>query len=123
VRVDTIHATGGAAVNRDLLQVAADVFDADVSQLPAANSACLGAALRAYHADVLSDGAPIAWEEVVRGFAEPLAASRIRPVRAHVDVYARVEPLHAACEAHARGAGPDPAPLLKAYRRGLARTI
>ncbi len=121
VHVDTIHATGGAAVNRDLLQVAADVFDADVCQLPAANSACLGAALRAYHADALSDGTPVAWDEVVRGFAEPLAASRIRPVPSHVDVYARVEPLHAACEAHARQAGPDPMPLIQAYRARLRR--
>ena len=32
-RVDTIHATGGAAVNREILQVMADVFGADVYQL------------------------------------------------------------------------------------------
>jgi xylulokinase len=49
-RVDTIHATGGAAVNRDILQVMADVFGANVYQLRVDNSAALGAALRAAHA-------------------------------------------------------------------------
>ena len=47
VEVDTIHATGGASANREILQVMADVFDADVYQFEVGNSACLGAALRA----------------------------------------------------------------------------
>jgi xylulokinase len=118
VRIDTIHATGGAAVNRDILQVLADVFDADVYQLPAGNSACLGAALRAYHADAVSDGNRTSWDEVVTGFAEPVADSRVRPIREHAAIYADVEPLHAACEAHARHAGADPMPLLQVYRAG-----
>jgi xylulokinase len=117
VRVDTIHATGGAAANRAILQVIADVFDADVYQLRAGNSACLGAALRAYQADAASDGVPISWDEVVAGFTDPIAESRVRPIREHVAAYAAVGPLHAACEAHARGAGPDPLPLLRAYTR------
>ena len=40
--------------NRAILQVMADVFGVDVYPLDVANSACLGAALRAYHADRLS---------------------------------------------------------------------
>ena len=52
VEVDTIHATGGAAANRAILQVMADVFGADVYQLEVGNSAALGAALRAAHADL-----------------------------------------------------------------------
>jgi xylulokinase len=115
-RIDTIHATGGAAVNRDILQVVADVFDADVYQLAAGNTACLGAALRAYHADVVSEGRRITWPEVTAQFAEPVAASRVSPVRDHVAAYAGVEPVHAACEAHARGIGGDPTPLLQTYR-------
>ena len=51
--IDTIYATGGAAANRDILQVMADVFDADVYQLEIGNSAALGAALRAFHADAV----------------------------------------------------------------------
>ena len=51
VEVDTIHATGGAAANREILQVMADVFGADVYQFEVGNSASLGAALRAAEAD------------------------------------------------------------------------
>jgi len=50
VEVKTIHATGGASANRAILQVMADVFGADVYQFDVGNSACLGAALRAFHA-------------------------------------------------------------------------
>ena len=49
VEVKTIHATGGASANRAILQVMADVFGADVYQFDVGNSACLGAALRAFH--------------------------------------------------------------------------
>ena len=58
VRISTIYATGGASANRDMLQVMADVFDAEVFQLETGNSAALGAALRAFHADRLADGKP-----------------------------------------------------------------
>ena len=54
--IDTIHATGGAAVNRQILQVMADVFGAEVYRFRGANSAALGAALRAWHADALDEG-------------------------------------------------------------------
>ena len=87
VAVAAIHATGGAAANRDILQVMADVHDAAVYQLPVGNSACLGAALRAYHADERAAGRDVPWEEIVAGFAEPLAATCVRPVPAHVAVY------------------------------------
>ncbi len=42
--VKVIHATGGAAANRDVLQVIANVFDSDVYQFGVGNSACLGPA-------------------------------------------------------------------------------
>jgi len=108
VNIDTIHATGGAAANREILQVMADVFDADVYQLEVGNSACLGAALRAYHADMLTDGSAAEWEDVVAGLAGPVAASRVRPDRERHAIYRELMSLYAACEAHARGLGPSP---------------
>jgi xylulokinase len=79
VTIDVIHATGGAATNREILQVMADVFGADVYQFAVSNSACLGAALRARHAHERADGRDVAWTDLVRGVAEPIAASRLRP--------------------------------------------
>jgi sugar (pentulose or hexulose) kinase len=87
VYVDVVHATGGAAVNPEILQVMADVFDAKVLRFAVGNAACLGAALRAFHASALADGREIPWSEVVRGLAEPLPGSAINPIPAHVAIY------------------------------------
>jgi xylulokinase len=108
VAVDTIHATGGASANREILQVMADVFRAEVYQFEVGNSASLGAALRAAEADAESDRAPVSWEEIVHGLADPVAASRIDPNPAAAAVYSRMRALYSACEAHALGRGPVP---------------
>ena len=79
VDVDTIHATGGASANREILQVMADVFAAQVFQFEVGNSAALGAALRAAEADAAARGHRTPWEEIVKGLAEPIAGSRIAP--------------------------------------------
>jgi xylulokinase len=104
VDIRTIYATGGAAANRDILQVMADVFNADVYQFSTTNSAALGAALRAYHADEAANGHDVPWSGIVTGFAEPVVTSRVSPIpanaeryRALVDVYGRRER-----QAHAR---------------------
>ena len=86
-RPGEIRATGGAAENDDLLQVIADVFDADVVRLATTNSAALGAALRAYHADALASGHPLPWAEVVAGFTDPAPGEPIRPNAANVVLY------------------------------------
>jgi xylulokinase len=86
---EVIYATGGASANREILQVMADVFDTVVLQLPSRNSAALGAALRAYHADTAAGGAPLPWEDVVRGFTEPVTDRRIDPIPANVKTHSR----------------------------------
>ena len=98
---------GGAARNREILQVIADVFDADVYQFQVRNSACLGAALLAFHGDVTSGPSPIGWDDVVRGFAKPVAATVARPDSARHAIYRELMPVYAACEAHALGREPD----------------
>src|SRR5262249_14411401 len=65
VDVRSIYATGGAAANQAILQVMADVFGADVYRFEVGNSACLGAALRAWHADLQVDGHPRDWRDIV----------------------------------------------------------
>jgi xylulokinase len=117
VTVDSIHATGGAAANRDILQVMADVFGADVYQLQVGNSAALGAALRAFHGGLAAEGVAMPWDEVVKDFAEPLAASRLPPDSSRHAVYRDLIDVYAACEAHALGRGPDPAARLDVFRK------
>jgi len=116
VNVDTIHATGGASANRTILQVMADVFGADVYQFQVGNSAALGAALRAAHADRTAGGRTTRWEDIISGFAELVAASRLHSDPQRHAIYLALLPVYAACEAHALGRGPDPAPLIERFR-------
>jgi len=115
VKVDSIHATGGAAANRDVLKVMADVFGAVVYQLQVGNSAALGAALQAFHGAAAADGGQLSWEEIVRGFVEPLADGKLSPDLAHHAIYRDLIEVYAACEAHALGKGPDPSPRLSEF--------
>jgi sugar (pentulose or hexulose) kinase len=75
----------------------ADVFNADVYQFVVGNSAALGAALRAFHADAKTIG----WNDVVRGIAEPVASSLVRPVPAHHEQYKDLMQIYAAREREA----------------------
>ncbi len=108
VKTTTIHATGGASANRAILQVLADVNDAEVYQFEVTASAALGAALRAYHGHATATGAPVAWPDVVAGFAEPDGASRVTPRAEHRACYDELKQLYKACEGHALRNGPDP---------------
>jgi xylulokinase len=99
-----IHATGGAAANEEILRVMADVFDAPVFRFEVGNAACLGAALRAWHADALASGSPVSWEEVCESFVHPLGAPVV-PIREHAGVYAGLRQRYAAFEASVVGLG------------------
>ena len=120
VDIKTIYATGGAAANRAILRVMADVFGADVYQFNVGNTACLGAALRAFHGHTVSEGRSIEWHDVVRDVAAPVAASLIRPDPIRHAIYRELMPVHAACEAHAIGRGPDPSEAMARFRRAVS---
>jgi xylulokinase len=102
VTIDAIHATGGAAVNDRILHVMADVFGADVYRSNVTNSAALGAALRAWHADALAEGHPQSWEAITAGLAQPARGTAITPDPVRHAVYQSLLPLYEACEARAR---------------------
>ena len=70
-KVSTIRVTGGAAGNTAILQVIADVFDAELVRIAPRNAASLGAALRAFHADCLANRRPRPWHDIVDGFTDP----------------------------------------------------
>lgn len=94
--VTSIRATGGAAANNQILQVVADIFNAPVMRIAPPNAASLGAALRAFHADRLADGAALPWPEIVAGFTEPVTGSGARPRPDAVRAYAALLPKYRA---------------------------
>jgi xylulokinase len=83
----TIHATGGASANRAILGVMADVFGAEVCQFKVGNSACLGAALRARHADAMANGERLDWNAVVSVFVDRLITRRVHPDPRNHQIY------------------------------------
>jgi xylulokinase len=101
VSVDSIYATGGAAANRDILQVMADVFGAPVHQLQVENSAALGAALMAMHGSLTADGVPGTWDAVIKDFVEPLSGV-LTPDPARHAVYEELMKVYARLELDAR---------------------
>jgi sugar (pentulose or hexulose) kinase len=81
--------TGDGAIDRPMLQL---------HWLEGGHAACLGAALRAYHADRMATDHPIAWPEVVRGFTDAEEGDRISPIPAHVPLYAELRKRYADAE-------------------------
>jgi xylulokinase len=108
VDIERIHATGGGSANREILGVMADVFGAEVCQFEIGNSACLGAALRACHADATADRRPHDWGGIVAPVVEPLITRRLQPDGDRHAIYRNLMGVYATCEAHARGLGPAP---------------
>jgi xylulokinase len=111
VVVDRIHATGGASANVEILRVMADVFGAEVCQFETGNSACLGAALRAVHADAIAGGRRPEWEEIVTPVVEPLIVRRLQPNHSQHEMYSSLLATYAVCEAEARGCGGTTKPV------------
>jgi len=99
--VTKIHVTGGASRNEDILRVMADVFAAPVYRIESKNAACLGAALRAYHASSRAARHGISWGATVRGFAEPVADLVVRPEPDRASFYTRLRTVYATHEAGA----------------------
>ena len=77
-----LRVTGGASKNRGILQVLADVLDAEIETLAVANASALGAALRAAQA---IEGTPFA--ELYASFAAPDPRFRIESRAAAVLAY------------------------------------
>ncbi|HJR61224.1 MAG TPA: FGGY family carbohydrate kinase [Vicinamibacterales bacterium] len=92
-----IYATGGAAANREILQVLADVCGADVHRFESQDSAALGAALRAWQADT-----GLAWADIVADFARPPPGSLVPPLEANVTLYRSLRARYIALERAAR---------------------
>ena len=100
VRIDTVRVAGGASVNREILQVMADVLGATVQPLTVGNSAALGAALRAWHAHDRARGVERTWNEIVTAFDAP--AATIEPRAQFRATYDGLLARYAACEARVR---------------------
>ena len=101
VSPERIFATGGAANDRALLQVLADVMNCRVLRIEVSKSAALGAALQAAHGWLTANGQKPRWETLVAGFCQPVPGSEIRPDKKAAKVYDQLVKKYAVCEAAA----------------------
>lgn len=93
-----ILATGGGSVNPPILQIMADVMNCPVYRIEVSKSAALGAALMAAHAWLAHEGKAPSWQEVVRGFADPIPGSEVKPSRKATKIYDKLIQKYAQCE-------------------------
>jgi xylulokinase len=98
VATSVLHVTGGAAVNRDILQVLADVAGVPVMPLESSNAASLGAALRAWHAIEAEHGGDLTWDAVVSPFVRVAPGRPVHPRLEHRATYDALMRSHAAFE-------------------------
>ena len=102
VATDTLHVTGGASANRDILQVLADVSGVPAVPLESSGAASLGAALRAWHAIEAEHLRELTWDAVVSPFVRVAPGGAVNPrleLRATYDALMRAQ---AAFETHAQ---------------------
>lgn len=84
-RLERVLVTGGAARNRGILRVLADVFQAEMQPLSVANSSALGAAVRAAHA---VEG--LGFDALQRAFSARDTALAVTPDASTASVYAEL---------------------------------
>lgn len=81
-RPETLRVTGGGAVNTGICRILADMFGVLVQRLDVANSAALGAAMRAAQSI-----AGVSWAEITNRFAQPSPDGDVAPTPEHVRFY------------------------------------
>jgi len=118
-RPEKILVTAGGSENRGLLQVIADVFDAQVEAFEVKDSAALGAALRAAKGFLAIKGDSRGWKELTEPFARQRGRGIVRPRKEAVDIYRGEHGLlglYEACETFALGLGGDPEVRVRKFR-------
>ena len=96
-----IYVTGGAANDRALLQVLADVMNCRVLRIEVSKSAALGAALQAAHGWLVAADKNPAWDKIVAGFTAPVPGSEILPDKKTARIYDKLLEKYASCESDA----------------------
>ena len=110
-----IYATGGASANKDILQVAADIFQIPIRQFDITGSAAFGAALRSLKSYYDFIKKKKKWSEIINKFLETRKISEIIPDIKNKDMYDEMLNLYKKCEDHILRNGEDPEPTRKKF--------
>jgi xylulokinase len=105
---EEIYATGGASVNKDILQVAADIFNTKLRMFKITNSAALGAALRSaksYYDYIKSNKN---WDQIINDFVKFQQTDLILPNIKYKELYDMMLELYRKCEEFVLNKGKNP---------------
>ncbi|MFX1339403.1 MAG: xylulokinase [Promethearchaeota archaeon] len=110
-----IYATGGASANKDILQVAADIFQTPIRQFNITDSAALGAALRSLKSfnDFIKEKKN--WNEIVNIFLKTYLSGEIVPDIKNRDLYDEMLNLYKKCEDYILRNGENPEPIRRKF--------
>jgi xylulokinase len=122
VKAETLVVTAGGSGNEGLVQVIADIFDAQVRSFEVKDGAALGAALRAAGGFLNAHGERKTWSELAEKFLRLNESKSVGPRKGAVRIYHGENGLlrvYEACEAYALGAGPDPEGRIKRFKEAV----
>jgi len=105
-----IYATGGASANQEILQIAANIFNANIRKFKATNSAALGAALRSAKSYYDSINEPKKWSAIVKNFIKFKETIVIKPELEYKGLYKDMLVLYKKCEDYILREGENPEP-------------
>jgi sugar (pentulose or hexulose) kinase len=118
-RPEKILVTAGGSENRGLLQVIADVFDAQVEAVEVKDSAAFGAALRAAKGFYAIKGESREWKELIEPFARQGGRGIVRPRKEAANIYRGEHGLlgvYESCQNRVLGSGGDPEVSIRKFR-------
>ena len=105
---DEIYATGGTSANKEILQVAANIFNIPIRKFEITDSAALGAALRSMKSYFESIGIKKSWNELVSKFILNQYSEIIEPDDRYIQLYDEMLQLYKKCENFVLKGGEEP---------------
>ena len=103
-----IHATGGASTNREIMQVAADIFNLSVRIFELTDSAALGAAIRSAKSFYNSVDQDKNWPEITKSLLKLLVKDILYPNEKIKELYEEMLLLYEKCENYVLRGGENP---------------
>ena len=105
---EEIYATGGASINKEVLQILANVFQTRVRQFENTDSAALGAALRSAKSFYDSKNQEKSWSDIVIKFIDIQNSIVLEPQNKYQILYDDLVKLYKICEDFILKNGPNP---------------
>jgi len=110
-----IYATGGASANKEILQVAANIFNISIRKFEITDSAALGAALRSMKSYFESIGITKSWNELESKFILNQYSEIIEPDDSYIQLYDEMLQLYKKFENFVLKKGEEPESIRKEF--------